>query len=71
MILQFQIEVVSAKNISQLQCVCLGRIVVLFHQALRNGTCQAGRGSDESLMVFAQHGKVHTGFAIKAIHKRF
>ena len=70
MILQFQIEIIFSEDFSQFQGIRLGCIVVLFHQPLRNGTCQTGRRCNQAFMVLTKHCKIHTGFAVESIHER-
>ena len=65
-VLKFQIKVVLPENILQFQSIGTGGIVVLLKQVLSNGTCQAGRQGNQSLMTLPQELQVHPGLSVEA-----
>ena len=68
-ILNFQKEIILSENLTELECLSFGALIVAIHQRLRNGTGQTGRQADQSLAVFAQQVEIDTGADIKALGK--
>ena len=68
-ILNFQKEIILSENLTELECLPFGALIVAVHQCLRNGTGQAGRQADESLAVLAQQIQIDAGTDIKALRK--
>ena len=54
MILQFQIEMFRAEDISQPQRIVLGCLVIFFHQILGNSAGKACRSCDQTIVVLFQ-----------------
>ena len=70
-ILQFQIEPIRTEDFSHLQRVVLRRLIVLFHQILRDRAGQTGRSGNQALVVFLQKFHIHAGLAVKTTGKCF
>ena len=68
-VLQFQEEISLSENGGQAQGVVFGRIVVLLHQILGDGTRKAGGQGDQALMVLRKQFQVHPGLAVKSMDK--
>ena len=70
MVLELQVEVIFTENIFQLQSIGAGGIIVLLKKVLGNGSRQAGRQSNESLMPFPQQLQIHSGLSVKTFQIR-
>ena len=70
-ILQLKVEIAFSKDAFHLAGIVPGIFVFFIQQILLNTACQAGRQSDQTLVMLLQQRNIHTGLAIETVHKGF